>query len=170
MCPPFMITRPHCMRSGQFPARFACFVPPERMQSHLIRGGMVAVAGKWHTYSPETRFKAVARGGGTAGRMQAVGRYLRLCRTCAWLGNLFSGQPLYRRGRRRTGVKMAGGTARDGVFPLVAVEAAGQPDAGSRLPKGPLSVASSTRVSFFRSPPAPRAVPPLHASRRRKAG
>ena len=39
-------------------------------------------------------------------------------------------------------------------------EAAGQPDAGSRIPKGPLIVASSTRASFCRTPPAPRAVPP----------
>ena len=62
--------------------------------------------------------------------------------------------------RRSTGVKIAGGTARDVVLPLVAVEAAGQPDAGSRLPEGPFNVALSRRVSFFRSPPAPRAVPP----------
>jgi hypothetical protein len=41
------------------------------------------------------------------------------------------------------------------------VEAAGQPDAGSRSFKGPfIIVASSTRVRFFRSPPVPRAVPP----------
>src|SRR6185437_16006584 len=51
--------------------------------------------------------------------------------------------------RRRTGGKIAGGAACDVVCTLVAVEAAGQPDAGSRLPKGPFIVASSTRVSFF---------------------
>jgi hypothetical protein len=53
-----------------------------------------------------------------------------------------SGQPLLPLPRRRTGVKIAGGTARDVVLPLVAVEAAGQPDAGSRLPEGPFNVAS----------------------------
>jgi transposase len=45
------------------------------------------------------------------------------------------------------------------------VEAADQSDAGSRLPEGPFIVASSTRVSFFRTPPAPRAAPVLQASK-----
>lgn len=44
--------------------------------------------------------------------------------------------PRCRCARRRAGVKIAGGTARDVVFFLVADEAAGQPDAGSRLPRG----------------------------------
>ena len=62
----------------------------------------------------------------------------------------------------------SGGTARDVVLTLGAVEAAGQPDAGSRSPKGPFTVASSTRVSFFRSPPVPRAVPPSRLAARER--
>jgi transposase len=45
-------------------------------------------------------------------------------------------------------------------FRLWPVQAVSQADAGIGFFKGPFIVATSTRVSFFRSPPDPRAVPP----------
>ncbi len=65
-----------------------------------------------------------------------------------------SDQPQVPLAWRRTGVKIASGTARDVVF-LWCGGGRGSSDAGSRSPKGPFIVASSMRVSFFRSPPVP---------------
>ena len=72
----------------------------------------------------------------------------------------FSGQPLIPLARRRTGVKIAGGTARDVVFPLVRLRPRVSLTPGTGHPRGRSMLRSSTRVSFFRSPPVPRAVPP----------
>ena len=54
----------------------------------------------------------------------------------AQLRSYFRVSPRYRCARRRTGGKIARGTARDVVSSLVADEAAGQPDAGSRNLRG----------------------------------
>src|SRR5260370_39458211 len=70
----------------------------------------------------------------------------------------FRVSPRCRCGRRRTGVKMAGGTARDVVVSLVRSRPRVSLTPGAGFPEGPFIVASSTRVSFFRSPPVPRAV------------
>jgi hypothetical protein len=67
--------------------------------------------------------------------------------------DLVTDQPLVPLARRRTGVKNSGGTARDVGSLLGAVEAADQPDAGSRSSQGSFIVATSTRVRFVRSPP-----------------
>jgi hypothetical protein len=76
------------------------------------------------------------------------------------IAGLSSGQPWYPLRGRRSGVKMAGGTARDVVAFLVRWRPPVSLTLGAGYPKGLLIVASSTRVSFFRSPPVPRAVPP----------
>src|SRR6266581_2755495 len=77
---------------------------------------------------------------------------------------LFLEKPLCPCGGRRTGVKMAGGTARDAVGLLVRSRPWKSLALGAGHPKGPLIVASSTRVSFSALPPVPRAVPARQAS------
>ena len=77
---------------------------------------------------------------------------------------LFREKPLCPCGGRRTGVKMAGGTARDAVGLLVRLRPWKSLALGAGHPKGPLIVASSTRVSFSALPPVPRAVPARQAS------
>ena len=54
----------------------------------------------------------------------------------------------------------SGGTARDVVFPLVRWRPRVSLTPGAGHPRGRSMLRSSTRVSFFRSPPVPRAVPP----------
>ncbi len=60
----------------------------------------------------------------------------------------FRGSPLCRCARRRTGVKIACGAARDVFRSLVRLRPCGSLTLGTGLVKGPFIVASGTRVSF----------------------
>ena len=78
-------------------------------------------------------------------------------------------QPLVPLARRRTAVKNGCGTARDVGVSLVRLRPRVSLTPGAGYPRGCALLRSSTRVSFFRSPPVPRAVPVRRLAARDRA-